>query len=241
MGEDYQAGVEAEEEEGAPAWTVTFGDMMSLLLCFFILMLSFSEMDRKKYRVVSGSVANAFGIQRKIPTFEPPKGQRIIAREFDQAIATNITGDRIVELIRKEVESNFNEVKDLVEIEAGENRVTIRMMGETTFDSGQAEIRPQFVPLLKMIGSVLQGKAGDIIIAGHTDNVPIKGGRFKSNLSLSAARAASVGEFLIGHTGIRPLRISTMGFGEFRPLASNSTATGRQRNRRVEIILTADQ
>jgi chemotaxis protein MotB len=239
--EDYQVGGEAEEEEGAPAWTVTFGDMMSLLLCFFILMLSFSEMDRKKYRVVSGSIANAFGIQRKIPIFEPPRGQRIIAKEFDQAIATNITGDRIVELIRKEVDENFRDVKDLVETEAGENRVTIRMMGEATFDSGQAEIRPQFVPLLKMIGSVLQKSTDDIIVAGHTDNVPIKGGRYKSNLALSAARAASVAEFLLSHAAIRPSRISTMGFGEFRPLAPNSTAAGRQRNRRVEIILTREQ
>lgn len=75
-----------DEEEGAPAWVVTFGDLMSLLLCFFVLLLSFSEMDRSKYRVVSGSVKNAFGIQKKKPIFDSPKGSKMIAKEFDQAI-----------------------------------------------------------------------------------------------------------------------------------------------------------
>ncbi len=239
MDEDYQLGLDAEEE-GAPAWMVTFGDLMSLLLCFFILMLSFSEMDRKKYRIISGSLANAFGIQRKVPVFDPPKGQKMIAREFDQAIATQAIVDRIVEPIRNEVEADFKSMKDLVEIEANENRITIRLMGETTFDSGRADIRPQFIPLLQTIGSVLQECEGDIIIAGHTDNVPIKGGQFKSNLGLSSVRAAAVGEFFLKYTTIRPSRISTMGFGEFRPLASNLTAAERQRNRRVEIILTAE-
>ena len=72
---------ELDKETGAPAWMVTFGDLMSLLLCFFVLMLSFSEMDRKKYKIVSGSLKNAFGIQRDVPVFESPKGQKIIAKE----------------------------------------------------------------------------------------------------------------------------------------------------------------
>ena len=83
---DEAAPIEEEAEEGAPAWVVTFGDLMSLLLCFFVLLLSFSEMDRNRYRVVSGSVKNAFGIQRKKPIFDSPKGSKMIAKEFDQAI-----------------------------------------------------------------------------------------------------------------------------------------------------------
>ena len=82
MSDEVQAVIE-EAEEGAPAWVVTFGDLMSLLLCFFVLLLSFSEMDNNKYRVVSGSLKNAFGIQRKKPVFESPRGQKMIAREFD--------------------------------------------------------------------------------------------------------------------------------------------------------------
>lgn len=226
-----------DEEEGAPAWVVTFGDLMSLLLCFFVLLLSFSEMDRNKYRVVSGSVRNAFGIQRKKPVFESPRGSKMIAREFDQAIVlTKI--EEVIKSIINELDDEFEEFKGFVEVESTENQVTIRMMGEATFDTGKADLRSNFIPLLQNIGAVLAKTRGEIIVAGHTDNVPLVGGPFGSNLGLSMARAGAVAEFLLRSRAIDPQRLSTMGFGEYRPLASNDTAAGRQKNRRVEIVLT---
>ncbi len=227
----------SDEEEGAPAWVVTFGDLMSLLLCFFVLLLSFSEMDRNKYRVVSGSVKNAFGIQRKKPVFESPKGSKMIAREFDQAIILTKIEEVVKEII-DELDNEYEELKGFVEVEAEENQVTIRMMGEATFDTGKADLRSNFLPLLLKIGEVLAKTRGEIIIAGHTDNVPLTGGLFGSNLGLSMARAGSVAEFLLRSSTIDPKRLSTMGFGEYRPLTSNDTAAGRQKNRRVEIIVT---
>jgi chemotaxis protein MotB len=225
-------------EEGAPAWVVTFGDLMSLLLCFFVLMLSFSEMDRKKYKIISGSLANAFGIQRKTPVFESPKGQKIIAKDFDQAIIVNKIKEKLAKPIVVEINNNFKEMKDLIEVNVTGNQVAIRLMGETTFDLGKAEIRPQMLPLLLKIGALLNGTRGEIIIAGHTDNLPLRGGPYKSNLGLSMARAASVADFFLKKASIDPERISTMGFGEHRPLATNDTKQGREKNRRVEIILT---
>jgi chemotaxis protein MotB len=226
------------EEEGAPAWVVTFGDLMSLLLCFFVLLLSFSEMDRKKYKIVSGSLAHAFGIQRKTPVFDSPKGQKIIAKEFDQAIIVNKIQEKLVKPIIVEIENNFQEMKDLIEVDVSENQVAIRLMGETTFELGKAEIRPQMLPLLVKIGALLKGTRGEIIIAGHTDNLPLRGGPYKSNLGLSMARAASVADFFLKKAAIEPKKISTMGFGKHRPLAPNDTRQGREKNRRVEIILT---
>jgi chemotaxis protein MotB len=234
---DEVAPITEEEEEGAPAWVVTFGDLMSLLLCFFVLLLSFSEMDRNRYRVVSGSVKNAFGIQRKKPIFDSPKGSKMIAREFDQAIAINKIED-ILEPIIDAFGKEFEELKKHVEVESTEDQVTIRMMGEATFDTGRADLRSNFVPLLIKIGEVLAKTRGEIIIAGHTDNVPLIGGPFRSNLGLSMARAGAVAEFLLRASAIEPKRLSTMGFGEYRPLTTNDTARGRQKNRRVEIILT---
>jgi chemotaxis protein MotB len=236
VSDEVQAIVE-EEEEGAPAWVVTFGDLMSLLLCFFVLMLSFSEMDRNKYRIVSGSLKNAFGMQRKKPVFDSPKGQKMIAREFDQAIVLIKVQD-VVDPILNELEDEFQEFKGFVDVSVEEDRVAIRMMGEATFDTGQARLKKEFVPLLLKIGEVLSKTKGEIIIAGHTDNVPLSGGPFKSNLGLSMARAGSVAEFLLKSTDIDPVRLSTMGFGEYRPLASNDTEQGRQKNRRVEIIVS---
>ena len=226
-----------DAEEGAPAWVVTFGDLMSLLLCFFVLLLSFSEMDRNKYRVVSGSVKNAFGIQRKKPVFESPKGSKMIAKEFDQPIVLTKLED-VIKPIVDELVDEFEEFKGFVEVESTENQVSIRMMGEATFDTGKADLRPNFIPLLHKIGEVLGKTTGEIIIAGHTDNVPLIGGLFGSNLGLSMARAGSVAEFLLRSSTIDPKRLSTMGFGEYRPLTSNDTAEGRQKNRRVEIIVS---
>ena len=236
MSDEVQAVVE-EVEEGAPAWMVTFGDLMSLLLCFFVLMLSFSEMDRNKYRIVSGSLKNAFGMQRKKPVFDSPKGQKMIAKEFDQAIVLIKVQD-VVDPILNELEDEFQEFKGFVDVSVEEDKVTIRMLGEATFDTGEAKLKKKFVPLLLKIGDVLSKTSGEIIIAGHTDNVPLSGGPFKSNLGLSMARAGAVAEFLLKSTAINPKKLSTMGFGEYRPLASNDTAEGRQKNRRVEIIVS---
>jgi chemotaxis protein MotB len=226
-------------EQGAPRWMTTFGDLMSLLLCFFVLLLSFSQMDNQKYKQVAGSMEKAFGIQRKQNVSESPRyGLKMIAKDFDQeAIAT-----RLKRYIGKELEEEFGDLytknQDDIEIEAGKDKLTIRMIGESTFDSGKADIKPEVKPMILRIGQILAREVkGDIIIAGHTDNVPVKGGPFKTNLKLSIARAATVADFLLNQTAIDPKRVSTMGFGKYRPIADNRTAAGRRKNRRVEIIV----
>ncbi len=226
-------------EEGAPLWVVTFGDLMSLLLCFFVLLLSFSEIDRQWYKEVAGSMAKAFGIQTKDPAFDTPKGDKIIAKDFDQDTIATREKEEVGKEIQKEIESRFKDIKDLIQVDVEKNKVTIRLMGESTFDSGKAEIRSKLKPLLMKIASAIKGTKGDIIIAGHTDNVPVKGGPYKSNLGLSIARAASVAEYLMQRGSIEPKRVSTMGFGKYRPLESNDIPEGRKKNRRVEITLSS--
>lgn len=222
---------------GAPKWVVTFGDLMSLLLCFFVLLLSFSEMDRQKYKQVAGSLEKAFGVQRKNRVMEIPKGQKIIAKDFDQeAIATRIKED-LGRMFNDMTQDQIKDLQDQISLEGNEDQVIIRLMGESTFDSGQTDIRNQLKPLLAKVGSILKTSSGDITIAGHTDNIPIRRGPHKTNLRLSAARASAVAEFFISQSNINPRRISTMGFGEHRPIESNDTVKGREKNRRVEIIL----
>ncbi len=235
-------GMPAEEpkkvDAGAPRWVVTFGDLMSLLLCFFVLLLSFSEMDRQKYKQVAGSLEKAFGVQRKVRVMEIPKGMKIIARDFDQEIIET----RIREDLGKEIDdmlsTELEEYKDQISMEANENEVVIRLMGESTFESGKVEIREKLKPLLMRVAKILEKDGADIIVAGHTDNVPIHSGPYKTNLRLSIARAAAVAEYILGHSKIDAKRISTMGFGEYRPIESNLSARGREKNRRVEIILS---
>jgi chemotaxis protein MotB len=225
-------------DAGAPRWVVTFGDLMSLLLCFFVLLLSFSELDRQKYKQVAGSMEKAFGVQRRAKVMEIPKGMKMIAKDFDQEmIATRIKED-IGKELNEMISSQLADLQDSIEIDGTDEEVTIRLMGESTFDSGKAVIRPQMKPLLKKVAELIRGNANDIIIAGHTDNVPIRKGPYGTNLRLSTARASAVAEYIITHSKIDPQRISTMGFGQYRPIATNNTPAGRQKNRRVEIILS---
>ena len=226
-------------EEGAPEWVVTFGDLMSLLLCFFVLLLSFSEMDRQKYRVMAGSMANAFGVQKKQKVMEMPMGNKIIARDFDQDSVAMGMREHLIKDIQYEVDTQLVGMKDLVQLQLGKDAVTIRLMGETAFDSGSAEILQRMIPVLNKIGSLLSETRGDIVISGHTDNVPINSGMYPSNLVLSMARAASVAEFILQKTTVDPGRVATMGFGEYRPIDTNDTPEGRRKNRRVEIKLSS--
>ena len=144
----------------------------------------------------------------------------------------------MIDLIQNEVDQRFQDMKGLIELQADEHKVTIRLMGESTFDSGKANIRQEMLPLLNKIATVLNDSTEDVVIAGHTDNVPLlPGSPYKSNLELSMARAATVADFLIQRKKIEPQRVATMGFGEYRPIQPNDTPEGKQKNRRVEIIL----
>lgn len=236
MSEIPQAG--PPPSEGAPEWMCTFADLMSLLLCFFVLLLSFSELDRKKFKEIAGALAQAFGVQRKIVTYDIPKGEKIIAKQFDMDVVATREREELGKQLANEIKAHLKEEEGLVDIKASKDGIVIRMMGETTFDIGKAEIKKEMEPILLKIGRMLENTKGDILIAGHTDNVPVTG-KWRSNLELSLARARAVTEFLLAHSQLAPERIATMGYGEFRPIASNDTQEGRQRNRRVEIILTS--
>jgi chemotaxis protein MotB len=215
----------------------TFADLMSLLLCFFVLLLSFSELDRQKFKEIAGALAQAFGVQRKILTYEMPKGEKIIAKQFDMEAVATREREELGERLAAEIKTQLRQTEGLIDIKASKDGVVIRMMGETTFDLGRADIKPAMEPVLIRIGEMLEKSKGDILIAGHTDNVPVSG-KYRSNLELSLERARAVTEFLLAHTNLDPKRIATMGYGEFRPIAPNDSPEGRQKNRRVEIILT---
>lgn len=235
------------QEEGAPEWLTTFADLMSLLLCFFVLLLSFSVIDLRTYKLLYGSFADSFGVPGKqvTPKSGPGSGEKIIAKEFDTDPVSmkfmSTLQENLAKSLKEEAEAHLSGMENLVEVRLDEfnSQVTIQLMGESTFDSGSADIRPQMVPLLQKLGTILKDIDSNIIIGGHTDNVPISGWPYRNNLILSMSRAASVAEFLIGKAGVDGKRIATMGFGEYHPIDTNDTPTGRQRNRRVEITLAS--
>ena len=155
MGKPESEPVE-EVEEGAPLWVVTFGDLMSLLLCFFVLLPSFSEMDRQKYKELSGSMQNAFGVQREKQVFDIPKGQKIIAKNFDQEAISFSKETDIIEQVKKAILDSFGDSGGLIQFDADEYKIRIRLMGESTFHSGRADIRDSMKPLLAKIAERFQ-------------------------------------------------------------------------------------
>jgi chemotaxis protein MotB len=397
--------------KGAPAWMATFADMATLLMAFFVLLLSFAEMNVPKFKQINGSLKNSFGVQRLIPVVESPKATSLIAKHFSPAMAEptpvntirqQTTDDRkenvelktdvspataealekakqqlaqeinrgevqvkvendkvVVEMVapltggatgpdgqqkggnsssgsqqggssasgaqqagggasgsqqagagkagnasggsassgakqagtvpQGEIEF-FAKVADLQassqapvevrdnrtggasgkgnsgsaggpanadaelqrirealakEIESGKAeverdgaRVIIRLAEQGSFRSGSADLQPAFTQLLDQVGKTISQSTGRIYIEGHTDNVPVVfNERFKSNWDLSGARAGAVADRISGVSGIAPGRMSVSGYADTRPLDNNSTAAGRGRNRRIEIIV----
>ncbi len=250
---------ECEEcEEGIPAWVMTFADLMTLLMCFFVLLLSFSIMDSVKFQKAAGSLRDAFGVQRIVPDGERPLGESIIAQEFSpgkpEFTPIKIVQQKTVDIIQKDLDrldteseevkntvsmliSKLNEeVKDgLLEIEVEEDTLMIRINEQGSFPSGAARLAKSFLPVLDKIKDVLNQSTGRIMVSGHTDNRPIHTKRYPSNWVLSADRAASVVHYLTKHGFAEPERLEIRAYADTKPLYPNDTPTNRARNRRIEI------
>ncbi|MDT8371481.1 MAG: flagellar motor protein MotB [Gammaproteobacteria bacterium] len=252
---------------GLPAYMGTFADLMSLLMTFFVLLLSFAEMDALKYKMVVKSLDNAFGVQREIAANEIPKGTSIIAQEFSpgdpkptplkqvrqdtvdetrDALKVILDKKEAQEEIQKEIEKEAKEFKEildkeisegLIDVETQLNRIVIRIREKGSFPSGDARLNRAFLPILAKIHNVLALTDGKIAVAGHTDNVPINTPRYRSNWELSTSRATSVVHELLVAGVMPPERFVLEGYADTQPLAPNDTAQDRAKNRRVEIIV----
>ncbi len=266
-------------EEGLPPWLATFADMMALLMCFFVLLLSFAEMDVLKYKQVAGALKLAFGVQRIVKATEIPKGTSVIAKQYSPGKPTEVTpleimreqtsddtkqnldytdskskndgglGEAEAEQIAQQnaeraAQAEAEELQDelaeaigdgLLEIEAFNDRVLIRIRERGSFGSGRAELKQEFLPVLKLIADVLNQRDGHFVIAGHTDDIPIETRRFRSNWDLSAARAASVVHFFIQEGDVDPERMEISAMADNEPIVPNDSWENRAKNRRVEI------
>lgn len=221
---------------GAPVWMCTFADLMSLLLCFFVLLLSFSVMDAQKYKMVKGSMKDAFGMQKTTKAVDNPSSQLIISQEMPSTpIAVKIQ-QRLEEEITVEIANG------MIEVEASGNAVLLRMKDSLAFEFGKAIIRQQFLPILDAVGKVIEEIDAKVTVEGHTDNVPLrKDGPFTSNWSLSAARSVAVVEYWTEKFHIPTHRMAAVGYAEGIPLAGNGTPEGRAQNRRVEFKIELPQ
>ncbi|PHQ72956.1 flagellar motor protein MotB [Marinobacter sp.] len=247
---------------GSPAWIVTFADLATLLLTFFILLLSFAEMDVEKYRAMANSMAVAFGsnqvlgdavggspltlIESDTVSLPEPMETSTDEPEFiderAEADAPTKIPAGVIDLASRMIQELEPEVaSEALSVNYDESRVVIRFSEEATFRSGEAAIKPGMVPIIERVVEVLSGCTGDVLVAGYTDDRPIASGRYRSNWDLSAARAVSVVHELVMNRQVPAERVVAAGRAETNPLVPNDSPENRAKNRRVEIAIRNPQ
>jgi chemotaxis protein MotB len=208
--------------------------MMSLLLTFFILLLSFSSIQESKFKQAMESLQTALNMFHN--------DQTII--EFDEMVVPREDGGPTEEMLYefRQLEQYLLEesLDDQVEVSLTNEGIQIKIEDEFLFSSGRADLQKSAGAVLDKISGFLDGKPNAIEVSGHTDSLPINTARFPSNWELSAARAIAVARQM-QNSGIHPSRMRASGFGEYRPIADNGTPDGRAKNRRVEIFMTFDE
>ena len=254
-----------EEEIKTDGWKDTFSDLMNLLLCFFVLLFSMSNVDEVKYAELVASLSNSFSIfnggaqaigegvlvssgatqLNNLDEYFSDMGKANESENEEDPLSEFM--DKLEEEQKKKTEELYSDVVEQTEqkrvedsvdviIDDSYQYVMISLSGDLLFESGSAEIPDGAKKVLSRVGDILKSYSGKLIkIEGHTDNVPISSAAYPSNLWLSTARATKVLEYLQNVKGLKPKNLEASGRGESIPVASNSTASGRARNRRVEI------
>ena len=250
-----------EEHENHERWLVSYADFITLLFAFFVVMYSISQVNEGKYRVLAETLDTAFNVdpltQSKKPalSLDPiqigdpvlrPKIAPLGIQLPDTGQNPNNNpedGELTQELddMKGLIESGFSELinHDILTINGNNNRLEIELKSNVLFEPAGAIIQYEAEHVLARLALVLDGYNNEILVEGHTDNIPIKTYHFPSNWELSSARAAAVVSLFI-REGVDPERMSVIGYGEFRPIADNNTESGRTKNRRVVVVVMKD-
>ncbi len=225
-------------EEGAPPWMATFSDMATLLLTFFVLLLSFATMDVQHFREALGSVQEAFGVQFKVyGSVEAMSTSPVELSDHQSASQIRPSGESTEEAVRKL--KRYMSDKGLagqVTVSSSSRGISLQMGEVVLFDSGSDEILASGHAALDAVAEVFGGFDGELAVEGHTDDVPIGNSRFRSNWELSTARATAVLRYFAYEKHLDPERMHVAGYADMKPLVENTDATRRAQNRRVEFI-----
>src|SRR3954451_23701122 len=250
-------GGEVESEE---RWLLTYADMITLLMALFMVLFSITSVNKAKLEVLSKTLQEAFSGKvlpggtsirdsgadpeaDKPPSPEPPIPAitAVVGQNKQQQDAqAKAKEQEDFKRLKQQIDeySRQKGLQNQVQTVIAQRGLVIRLLtDQVLFDSGQAELKPQATPVLGKVAAILAREGRhQVMVEGHTDNVPIRGSVFPTNWELSTARASRVVRFLIAG-GVAQMRLSAGGFAALHPIASNDTAAGRSRNRRVEIVL----
>ena len=226
------------EAPNPPGWLITFNDLITLLMVFFVLLFAMGNINVQKSEKFVESLQGALGVLRE----GKKVGVQIVRPIQPKEPATHEVSGDASNTVSQPSETSLKAIDDLtnhpeITVIQTPKGLFITLSDGILFQSGVSELRPEGYPVLNKIIHVLQGNGLDIRIEGHTDNVAIRSGRFPSNWDLSIARAVSVVKYFIDAGKISPQRLSAVGYGESKPLYPNDSPENRGKNRRVEIIL----
>lgn len=225
------------EENNTSQWMTTYSDMVTLLLCFFVLLFTFSEIDARKFQAIIKSFQGSLGVLEGAKSIDEDmfitkamESERLF-REQEQAKSMEWLYQQLNGFVKN------SGLKDTVILGIEERGLLIRFTDQVLFDSGKAEIKEEGRGILEEIGKILRASDKYIRVEGHTDNVPINTPRYPSNWELSTARAVNVVKFFIEVSGVEPERLSAAGYGEYHPIVPNDSSENKQKNRRVDVVI----
>lgn len=220
--------------ENQERWLLTYADLITLLLAFFIVMYSMSRIDAKKFGAMTSALTGAL------------KGVDLAQRDRDLQGRLNTggplkTGE--LRLVQRQLAQKVGDagMSSSISADVTERGLVISVKDATLFEIGKADLNPEALAVLRVIGREISNVTNHVRVEGHTDPRPINTPRFPSNWELSTSRATSVLRFLVDSTGCAPQRISALGFGEYRPMVINDSPEHMAANRRVDIVLLSQQ
>lgn len=222
-------------EEGLPLWLATFADMMSLLLCFFVLLLSFANQDVTKFRTLMGSIKDAFGVQIKRPdaefaAFSPSKFER---KDVELDEQNKMLLGMVLQL--KKLIIDDPELKESTEITADDRGVIMRIPNNLIFKPGTAQFQPTADKIFSKIIVFLKEHNFNLVVRGHTDDrFSQKDSNYPSNWELSSARAGAALRYIIEKGNIPPSRLKAVGYSDSQPIVPNNSDPNRLLNSRTE-------
>lgn len=226
------------EHENSERWVLSYADLVTLLLGFFIIMYASSKVDADKFNKFAVGLQTAFAVPVKEGT---PDGSPVFdgGRGLLPGPINTSSIQQDLAVIQHEIEQRASAagVAGQIVIARQDNTIVIRLPNQLLFPSASADLRPEALTVLGVAGQVMSEVPHQVRVEGHTDNVPVGTERYPTNWELSSARATAVLRYLTERAGVDAGRAFAAGFAEYRPVASNDTPEGRALNRRADIVL----
>ncbi|OGS37055.1 MAG: hypothetical protein A2293_01295 [Elusimicrobia bacterium RIFOXYB2_FULL_49_7] len=240
------------EKDRSERWLLTYADLITLLLIFFIILYVMSVQDVVKFQMMAESIVDAFQGTNMVvgespgPAMVPGSAGSRVSGPGAKGKGAGTKGKEQLkmEYIKQEVErlASREGLQSQVSVRMEERGIVITIVDKVLFASGYADIHEEAKSALVGIGKILAvNKDQYVRVEGHTDNIPIRNEKFTSNWELSATRATHVVRLFIDDVGLNPRLFAAVGYGEFRPVATNATPEGRSKNRRVEIVILSQK